>query len=242
MNSNGDLIRAKRKRILLLALGIILLVLGIVAILAGAAIFYLNMGTDAEGYTVSPVYQIRSSANAFALGVKPLNISKFSWLGEDNIAETKWIIKAVDGGKQVFAGWCELSDVEVYLYSFRYETPYPNWTWPVGPYYARINVNSTRIYHQGAPSHPPTSESFWIESVVTGESATIYWDPTWAENTRMKTLVIMNADGSSGVNADLQLGFKVPILTWLPYLLILLGSALCFAGFMVLRRLKKLVS
>ncbi len=146
---------------------------------------------------------------------------------------------AVDSGKQVFAGWTEASDGAAYVDQFRYETPDQGWHWWVDPYYAEIGVPSTKIVHQGAPARAPADESFWIESVVTADTATIYWDPTWEQSAGMKMIVLMNADGSSGVNADLQLGFKVPILTWLPYLLIPLGILLCVVGYLLFRRRKR---
>jgi len=55
----------------------------------------------------------------------------------------------------------------------------------------------------------------------------------------MKMIVLMNADGSKEVNADLQLGFKVPILTWLPYILIPLGIVLSISGFALLSKRRK---
>ena len=78
-----------RKITLFLVVGILLIVLGSVAIVGGAVVFYFNLGTDTEGYAISPVYKVRSSANAFVLWVMPMKESSFSWLGEDNIAQTK---------------------------------------------------------------------------------------------------------------------------------------------------------
>lgn len=214
-----------------------LFVLGIAALAGGLAVLYYNAGTDTEGYAMSPVYEVRSSANAFVLWVAPMEPSStFGWLGENNIAQAKWVVKAVDGGKQVFAGWTQASDGAAYVGHFRYETPDQVWQWLVSPYYAKIDVPSTEIVNQGTPARPPANESFWIDSAVTADSATIYWNPSWEQTAGMKMIILMNADGSSEVNADLQLGFKVPILTWLPYLLISLGILLCLGGYLFFRR------
>jgi hypothetical protein len=51
-------------------------------------------------------------------------------------------------------------------------------------------------------------------------------------------LVVMNADNSSDVQATLQFGFSVPILDWLPYLLVPSGVVLCLGGWFLLRRRK----
>jgi hypothetical protein len=228
---------SRRKKFLFLIVGLLLIILGIVAIAGGAAILNFNAETDPEGYALSPIHEVRSSANAYVLWVAPLqSTGSFSWLGDDNVAETKWVVTTVDARKQVFAGWTKASDGAAYADQFQYETPDQGWHWYVDPYYAEIGVPSTKIVHQGAPARAPANESFWIDSVVTSDTATIYWDPTWEQGAGMKMIVLMNADGSSGVNANLQLGFKVPILTWLPYLLIPLGILLCLGGYLVFRR------
>ena len=227
------------KKRLFLVVGILLFVLGIVSIAGGAIVFYLNSGTDVEGYAISPVYEVRSSANAFVLWVAPMRRSIFSWLGEDNIAQTKWVVKSAHMEKQVFVGWAKASDGASYVPQFKYETSDEDWYWRIGPYYAKIDVSSTKIVNQGNPARPPADEIFWLDSAVTGDSATIYWDPSWDQSEGMKMIFVMNADGSSGVNADLQLGFKVPILNWLPYLLIPLGTVLCIVGFLLLSKRRK---
>jgi len=230
----------KSRKIPLLIVSILLFVLGIAAIAGGAIVLYYNGGTDAEGYAISPVHEVRSTANAYVLWVAPMKSgSTFSWLGEDNIAATKWIIKAAGSGKQVFAGWAKAATVESYLNQLKYETPDKGWHWYIEPYYAEIEVPSTKIVNQGASTHAPADESYWLDSVVTSDSATIYWDPSWQQSEGMNIIIIMNADGSSGVNADLQLGFQVPILTWLPYLLIPLGILMCVGGYLLFRRRKK---
>jgi hypothetical protein len=238
MNTEASTGKGKRKKTLLFAGSVLLLILGITAILGGATVLYLNAQTDAEGYTISPVYQVRSSASAFVLWVAPLRTGTFGWLGEDNIAQTKWVIKAADGGKEVFAGWVTSADVATYVTHFGYETADPEWDWYVHAYYAKIDVPSTKIVNQGNPARPPSAEGFWIQSATTSDQASIYWDPTWEQSEGMKVIMLMNADGSSGINADLQLGFKVPILTWLPYLLIPLGLVLCIGGYLVYGRKK----
>jgi hypothetical protein len=231
---------SKRKKILFLTGSLLLFVLGITAIGGGAAVLYYNSGTDAEGYAISPVFEVRSSANAFVLWVAPLqSTGSFGRLGDENIGAAKWVVKAAYGGKQIFAGWTDASEGATYVDQFRYETPDQGWHWWVEAYYAEIGVPSTKIVHQGAPTRAPAAESFWLESVVTNDSATIHWDPTWEQNAGMKMIILMNADGSSGVNADLQLGFKVPILTWLPYLLIPFGIILCLGGYLLFRRRKR---
>jgi hypothetical protein len=202
-------------------------------------VLILNMGTDAEGYAISEKYQIRTSTNAFVCTVGPMRESStwFSWLGMDNIAQTKWMVTSVDPGKEVFAGWIRKADVESYL-NFRYEIP-EYWSWYTRPYIAELIIPSTVINNQGSPSQIPSELTTWVETTSTSSISTFNWDPHWNPNTGYYMLVIMNADGSSNVNADLQLGFKVPILGWLPNLLLPLGIILLIAGILLLRMRKE---
>jgi hypothetical protein len=49
----------------------------------------------------------------------------------------------------------------------------------------------------------------------------------------------MNADGSSNVDADIQLGFKVPLFGWLPYLLLALSIIMLVVGWFLFRYRKR---
>ncbi len=224
----------------LLVLGVLFFVFGIVITVSGVVILYYNSGTDAEGYAMSQVYEVRSPACAFVLHVAPMMKTRFDWLGEDNISHAKWVVKSADGGKQVFAGWAEASDGEGYVSGFSFERPKEYWTYYFDVFVAELDIPSTRIVNQGTPIRPPADEGFWLDFIVTGGTpAAVYWDPTWKESEGMKMLILMNVDGSKGVNADLQMGFKVPILAWLPYLLIPLGIASCIGGYMLFRQGRK---
>lgn len=231
----------RKKRVLFILISILLFVLGIAALVGGATVLYFNMGTDNEGYALSESYEIKSSSNAFALWVAPLQITgTFSWLGYDNIAATKWVVSASEPGQEIFAGWAKASDFEPYVRGFSYETPDNFWHWRTEPYAPEVDIPSTAIYNQGNPVRPPSEESFWVKTAATTSSSTIYWEPVWDSSKGMNVIVVMNADASSGVNAEIQLGFKVPILGWLPYLLIPLGIILLVLGVLLFKRRKRL--
>jgi hypothetical protein len=198
------------------------------------------MGTDSQGYALSEKYPIETQSNAFALWVAPMRITGiFSALDSSNIAATKWVVTASEPTKEIFVGWAKASDVESYLGKFSYETPDNEWHWRTSPYAPEIDVPSTAIYNQGTPARPPVEESFWTTTATTTNSAEIKWEPVWDSSKGMNVIVVMNADGSSTINADIQLGFKVPILSWLPYLLIPLGILFLVLGLLLFKRRKR---
>jgi hypothetical protein len=64
-----------------------------------------------------------------------------------------------------------------------------------------------------APSGPPQAQTFWADQVAGGGRQQLSWDPSegnW-------TFVVMNADGSAAVDADLRVGAEVPALTGLAW-------------------------
>ena len=59
------------------------------------------------------------------------------------------------------------------------------------------------------------NESFWVKSISGTGSLAVAWKPR-PGNWRA---VVMNADGSRGVTAELQLGARTSLLWWLAALL-----------------------
>jgi hypothetical protein len=77
----------------------------------------------------------------------------------------------------------------------------------------------------GAPQGPPTEQRFWAASASGVGTQTLTWkvrDGDWS-------VVLMNADASRGVAADLDLGAKLSFLIWVAIGL-LLGGVLVVAG------------
>jgi hypothetical protein len=92
-----------------------------------------------------------------------------------------------------------------------------------------INFDPFRVeYRQiagGAPRRPPTAQNFWAASASGQGRQTIIWkvpDGDWS-------VVLMNADGSRGVAADVDLGVKLSFLLWVAIGL-LIGGALIVGG------------
>ena len=229
--------RGKRGGILVLAGCIVLVLLGAVLLFGGIALLAYNMGTDADGYSQSSIYEVRSSTYAFALWVGSSRFPSYlTWMSPKDIGQAMWTVTSVESYKDLFVGWAEASDGENYLRDVMFETP-PIWHWYVEAYYAGIEIpDSLNQNYGGEPTNPPSEETFWIESVQSTKATKITWDAFWEPLDNRKILIIMNSDGTTNVNADIQLGFKVPIFGWLPFVFIPLGVLLCLVGVYVVRR------
>jgi len=230
-----------RKKTVILVLAVLFLVLGIASLGYGAYIAIENQKTDSEGYALSNVYEVNSSVYVFALWMNEYDLSPI-WraLGADNFAQLKYIVTSTDPNKELFVGYATASDAGPYLgQGITYETAYPEWNWIARPYYAAIEIPSTQVVNEEFPMAPPRlpqEETFWRISTHTNTTTKMYYLPL----NNMYTLFIMNQDGSQGVQATLQIGFKVPIFSWLPYLLITVGLVLVLVGvYLLLRRKQK---
>ena len=242
LNSENRSIQKSGKavRILILIGCIILLLFGALLIFGGAALLAYNMGTDADGYSQSSIYEVRSDSYAFALWVGSSRFPSYlTGMNPKDIGQAMWTVEPVNSNETLFVGWSEAADGENYLDGMMFSTP-PVWRWYVEAYYAGIEIPPISTHNQGEPTGLPAEETFWIETAQSTETSKITWDAFWEPLENRKMLIIMNADGSRNVEADIQLGFKVPIFGWLAFVLIPVGVIFCLIGVLVIRQ-KKLV-
>jgi len=233
----------KKKNWLKIFTGILLALIGFAFLASGSALIYLNQGTDGEGYILSNSYAVRTNSHAYWLRINALEFRSFysqigvQMFGVDQVAQTKWVIKATDPGKELFVGMASASVATDYLNVMETEGPYPYWEWFTGPYYAKLDITTTKTYEGiSGPTRSPAEETIWISSAHFKDQGTIYWGPYWVGMANDKYLIIMNLDGTSGVQADLQFGLRTPLFSWLQYVLVLVGLLLCLVSLLVLRR------
>src|SRR5205085_9186752 len=92
-----------------------------------------------------------------------------------------------------------------------------------------IDLDPLRVHYRpvagGPPQRPPTAEHFWVVSSSGTGTRTV----TWKVQQGDWSVVVMNADGSGRVAADIDLGAKLAFILWLAIGL-LIGGALVLAG------------
>ncbi len=133
------------------------------------------------------------------------------------------------GDERVFVGVARTKDVEKYLGDVARETVTDS-SW--GPFEDGANLRSESGNRHRAT--PPGRETFWAASARGAGEQTLKWDIRDGE----WSVVVMNADGSPGVDVDLDAGAKVPWLEEIGWTVLgvglLLGAAaalLLVAGF-----------
>ena len=92
-----------------------------------------------------------------------------------------------------------------------------------GANFGPFHFDSTVVAGDRAPT-APTTESFWAASATDSRTTTLRWPSEGGD----WTIVVMNADGSAGVNAAVNAAAKTGVL--LPIGIGLLAGALLFGG------------
>jgi hypothetical protein len=214
-------------------LGIVIFIVGLLVLAGGISVFVYNLDTDSEGYAYSNVYHVNTSAYAFTSYMNEFKVSAWGFLGVENIAQMKFIVKATNSTKELFTGYATTAESESYRKSFECEIP-TYWRWFAESYYAEILINTTVFEGIGAPSSLPQAQTFWRASAHSTSTAEMTYLPLHERY----IWFIMNLDGSKNVTADIQIAFKSPILTSLPFILLPLGIVFVGAGVYLLRRKK----
>ena len=78
----------------------------------------------------------------------------------------------------------------------------------------------------GPPAGPPAEQTFWVASATGAGEQTLEWEPedgSW-------NVVVMNADGSRGVAADLSIGGELDPVIWIGIGLLVGGALLAAAA------------
>ena len=184
-----------------------------VGIGGGALAIADNQLRDSSGFLMSNAQALASPTNAITSENIELNTGNAvdqvpqRWLGDAKVTATGTT------NAPVFVGVARSIDVAAYLSGVQHAvvTDLPMNGNVNAPQY--VNIPGTQT------PKPPAAQSFWVAKASGTGTQTVRWpieDGTW-------TIVVMNADGSHGVFADVAAGVTVPGLGWI--IGVLLGVA-----------------
>lgn len=188
-------------KIVILVVGIIFVVVAIGLIVVGGGVLWANGAfMDDEGYLTTKT--IRIDKSSYAIVSEPTDIEVGSWWVWDwsDLATFKIKGSNDDASKNIFIGVADESDLNSYFSDVSYDEV------------IHFDINPDRLDYRNHPgsSQPaaPITQSFWLESVNGPGTQVMEWEfqaGTWS-------LVLMNEDGSAGVNLSVILGVKIPWL------------------------------
>ncbi|MFW9930778.1 MAG: RDD family protein [Candidatus Thorarchaeota archaeon] len=208
-------------RVLSIFFGIILLITSFGLLIGGTAIIVVTESlTDSEGYINTPIYPIQSSASA--LTFSSLKIGGTTNTNDNGVE--RWFSANVNPGDFVkirikadgmFIGIAKSSDVLNYLSGVSYLEV------------KNIGFNSLDTIPKNSglsgnlTANPPTNQTqfSWLHS----GTSVLNWAPQNNETDLSLAVVIMNPDGSSGLNIEVSAGAQIPILRAIGIALLVFG-------------------
>jgi hypothetical protein len=201
-------------RIASIVAGGIAAVLAIGLIAAGALLLWGDSEKDDQGYLSTGKDRYAASTYALASDNLDIDLDGAGWIMDrDDLGKVRLEVES-SAGKPVFVGIARTSDVSDYLRGTSY-------TEVTDVDYSPFDA-SYRDRDRGGHRRPalPADQDFWAASAHGSGTQTVSWDledGDWS-------IVVMNADGSRGVNTDISAGAKIPFLGTLGW--VSLGGAL----------------
>jgi hypothetical protein len=211
-------------KVILLVLGSIVTLVALGLLAGGGALLWLHeTKRDAEGFYTSEVTRFQTTSYALtAEGIEVADVP--DWLFESGrLGEARFRGSSTGAGTELFIGVAPERDVDAYLAEVEHDEI-------ADVHFERIDVDEISVeYRRRAGTEAPASpasQAFWEASVQGPGVQTLYWDVTegkWA-------IVVMNADASAGVEADMTLAGKAGFVFALAIGLLAGGGAFLVAG------------
>jgi hypothetical protein len=224
MQSGSNRPRSIAGPLVLLILGSFAAIIGLAVLAGGVALAAFNgMRSQDGGFFTTP--RTALSVDSYALTSPRLDIAGDLWIPANlafDVATFRLEASPADPDQDLFIGIGPRSDVERYLSSVHHsELQDLN--------YRPFHVEYRDIAGSQAPA-PPERQTFWTESASGTGNQTITWQPQSGE----WTIVIMNADATSGVDAEMAAGFRTDVIWPVSIGLMVAGGLLFLVGLAML--------
>jgi hypothetical protein len=196
-------------RIALVVVGVVAGIMAFGLLAGGCAMVAVDQTQrDADGFLMSPREDFASPAYAIVSESADLDTEGAEWALDAFLGTVR--IRS-ESERPVFVGIGPAADVDRYLDGVAHDVVTD---FDLEPDYSR--------QRGGRPSSPPSEQGFWKESVTGSGVQTLEWDPEDGDWRAM----LMNADGSRGVEAELRIGAELDSLLWIGIGLLVAGGLL----------------
>jgi hypothetical protein len=210
-------------RILLVIFGSLVALIAAGLLVAGATLLWADRTQREDDYLTTPTERLE--VESYAITSESIDLfdtdTSGDWvLTEGVLGDVR--ITAEGDGKDVFVGIGPTADVAAYL---------------DGVEHAEIrDVDfdpfevDYRLFAGAEPSGPPGEQTFWAASASGPGEQSATWDTESGE----WTIVLMNADGSDGVAADVSIGAEANFLLWLAIGVLVAGLLVLAVGVLLI--------
>ena len=217
-NSKSSSKRSAGARVALLVGAGVASLLAIASLGVGALAFWGDDQKDDQGYLTTDSQPFAASTHALATENLDLDLDGAEALIDETSLGDIRLDVASQTGKPVFVGIARTDEVSAYLADVSHTTV-------TDLDYEPFEASYEPEAGSGSPARPG-AQSFWAASAQGAGSQSLRWeaeDGDWS-------VVVMNADGSAGVEADISAGAKLPFLTTIGWSAIGGGAILLLAA------------
>jgi hypothetical protein len=204
-------------RVILIVLGSIGVLVGLALAAGGGFLLWADRTQREDGYLTTPTERFATQTYALTRTRLEIDTGGAGWLLNESWFGKVRIRGESPGAKMLFIGIGPEAAVAKYLGSVAHANVQDIDFDPFRVTYLPITGR--------APQGPPTAQSFWAASASGVGTQTV----TWKVREGDWSVVLMNADGSRGVVADVDLGAKLSFLLWVA-IGSLIGGVLVIGG------------
>ena len=215
----------KKSSIALVITGSLATLFAVGLLALGGLAFVGESEKDSDGYLSTDTHQFEAGTRALATENLDVDLDGGDWILDTNdLGKVRLQVESRDD-KPVFVGIARTSDVENYLQGVSHSTLTDVDT---SPFEATYN-------NHGGDRRPaaPADSQIWVASEHGSGKQTLTWEIEDGDY----SVVVMNADGSAGVDADVSTGANIPFLDEIAWsavgtggFVLLIGIALLVAG------------
>ena len=213
-----------------------LIILGSLGLMAGGATvtWIRSSFMDPDGYLTTDWEALQSDAYAIVQSEADtrveVDVPRHIWRQRAPATSSiRLTVRGGDPGDEVFIGVASELDALAYLDGVAYDE-IPDICWSCDPRGASPPEITYEAHEGSAPGKSPLEQGSWEASASGSGTQTLQWTPE--DNGYM--IVVMNADGSQGVDVEVQLSAKVPGLAGLGNLLLASGTLGVLVGGLVI--------
>jgi hypothetical protein len=194
-------------------------------LIAGGVVLWANSKKDHDGYVSTASERFSTGAYAIATDNLDVKIDAPDWIiNRDHYGKVRLKVKP-STGKPVFVGIAPTREVERYLSASAHDQL-------TDVSYSPFRASSD-YYPGGRRPAAPAAQRFWAASAHGQGNQTLTWNVRRGD----WSIVLMNADGSRGVDAGVSAGARLPFLAAVGWgsvggglLLLAVAGGLMFVG------------
>src|SRR5215510_1213036 len=189
-------------RVILIVLGSLGVLFGLALLAGGGFLLWADRTQRDDGYLTTPTERFATPTYALMRSRLEVDTNGEGWVLNENWFGKVRIRGESPSNQNLFIGIGPQAEVSRYLGDVAHANVQDIDFDPFRATYLAVSGN--------APRAPPTDQTFWAASASGVGQQTLTWkvrDGDWS-------VVLMNADGSRGVAADVDLGAKLSWLLW----------------------------